>query len=75
MNPVWQEIGIVVLGNVCTVLTTMYLIRWKKRLNRPRELEVAIDDLQADVVKLRISYAKMRTLLNGHGWKIPVGDD
>lgn len=69
MNPIFQQIALIVAGQVVSCFVTVYLIRWKKRENKPRELEVAIDRLYKDLVRVREDVARIKGRLNGHEWK------
>jgi len=53
MNTTVLQLLFIAAGNVASCCMTMYLIRWKKRENKPRELEIAIDDLHKELEEFK----------------------
>lgn len=69
MNPIFQQIALIVAGQVVSCFVTMYLIRWKKRENKPRELELEIDRLSKNIIAMRGQIKYIEGRMNGTMWK------
>jgi len=90
MNPVLQQILIVVVTYTILTVSKMLYFRWTNNVTGPTQ-EIAamrtmmeqwkkdtrdeLSELNEKLVKVRTSNAKIRGILNGHGWKISPEED
>ena len=61
MNPIYSQIIVVVVGNVVFLFLNMYYVHWRKRAEKPEELQKQINTLRGQV-----KYIEGR--LNGKHW-------